>query len=561
MLKYNNLRSVFIILLLLFTNTAVAAAETEPPAVATWLSILPPLLAIAIALALKKVIPALFTGVWLGAWIINGFTVDGLWTGLLESFQVYVLNALADSDHASIILFSLMIGGMVGIISRNGGMQGIVNHIVSWADSVRHASLATATMGLAIFFDDYANTLVVGNTMRPVTDAKRISRQKLAYIVDSTAAPVTCIALVTTWIGYEVGLIGDSLKNMSGLDQEAYLLFLNTIPYSFYPVMAICFVFMVASSGRDFGPMLAAEREARLHGVYDDEHLAENQHNDSAPIDPVADKPHRAINAVVPIAVLVLAVISSLYVTGKSSVAMDDPGLKDIIGAADSYKALMWASFLGMLTATFMTLGQRILNLEETLNAWYRGLRSMLLALIILILAWSLGEVTEILRTADFLVCVLGDTLPPFVLPTLVFLLAAATAFATGSSWGAMGILIPLVMPLTWAVLVTQGMGDAQHMHILYSSIAAVLAGAVWGDHCSPISDTTILSSLASGCDHIEHVRTQLPYALLVGVVALLAGSLPVAMGIPWWAGMATGIVALAGLLRFIGSHSDGGAA
>jgi Na+/H+ antiporter NhaC len=518
-------------------------------------------LAIIFALSLKRVIPALFLGIWLGAWIINGFSANGLWSGLLESFQVYVLHALADPDHAAIILFSLMIGGMVGIISRNGGMQGIVNHIVSWADSVRHASLATATMGLAIFFDDYANTLVVGNTMRPVTDAKRISRQKLAYIVDSTAAPVACIALVTTWIGYEVGLIGDSLNSMPGLDKEAYLVFLNTIPYSFYPVMAICFVFMIAWSGRDFGPMLAAEREARAHGVYEDEHLGGDQHNDSAPIEPVPGKPQRAINAIVPIGVLVLAVVGGLYVTGKASVEIDNPGLKDIIGAADSYKALMWASFLGMLTATFMTLGQRILDLEETLNAWYRGLRSMLLALIILILAWSLGEVTEILRTADFLVSVLGDTIPPFTLPLLVFILAAATAFATGSSWGAMGILVPLVMPLTWAVLRTQGMGDEQHLHILYSSISAVLAGAVWGDHCSPISDTTILSSLASGCDHIEHVRTQLPYALLVGIVALLAGSLPVAMGIPWWLGMGGGIVVLGVLLRFIGRHSDAAAA
>ncbi|NIP17826.1 MAG: Na+/H+ antiporter NhaC family protein [Xanthomonadales bacterium] len=562
MLNFRRLINISKVLpLILISTSAVAQQGPSPDAAATWLSILPPMLAIAFALALKRVIPALFVGIWLGAWIINGLSVEGLWTGLLESFQVYVLHALADSDHAAIILFSLMIGGMVGIISRNGGMQGIVNYIVSWADSVRHASLATATMGLAIFFDDYANTLVVGNTMRPVTDAKRISRQKLAYIVDSTAAPVTCIALITTWIGYEVGLIGDSLSRMTGLDEEAYLLFLKTVPYSFYPVMAICFVFMIAWTGRDFGPMLAAERHARIHGVIEDEHLAENQQNDSAPIQPMPGKPQRAINAVLPILVLVVAVVTGLYVTGKAAIDVEDPGLQDIIGAADSYKALMWASFLAMLTATFMTLGQRILDLEETLDAWYRGLRSMLLALIILILAWSLGEVTEILRTADFLVSVLGDTIPPFTLPVLIFLLAAATAFATGSSWGAMGILIPLVMPLTWAVMQAQGMDGVEHMHILYSSISAVLAGAVWGDHCSPISDTTILSSLASGCDHIEHVRTQLPYAMLVGMVSLLAGSLPVAMGMPWWLGMSVGIVILGVLLRFIGTRSDVAAA
>ena len=165
---------------------------------ATWLSLTPPLLAIALALALRQVIPALFAGVWFGAWLINGLDLSGLWTGLLDSFQVHILGAVANESHVAVLLFSMMIGGTVGIISRNGGLQGIVNHIATWADNARHACMATATMGLAVFFDDYANTLVVGNTMRPVTDSMRISRAKFAYIVDSTAAPVTCIALVTT---------------------------------------------------------------------------------------------------------------------------------------------------------------------------------------------------------------------------------------------------------------------------------------------------------------------------------------------------------------------------
>ncbi len=557
MFKYIHIKNIFNVLVLLIFSTGVHASESSPAAAGSWLSILPPVLAIVFALTLKRVIPALFLGIWLGVWIIHGFSFFGLWQGLLETFQVYVLQALANPDRAAIILFSLMIGGMVGIISRNGGMQGIVNLIVKWADSVRHASLATAWMGLAIFFDDYANTLVVGNTMRPVTDAKRISRAKLAYIVDSTAAPVACIALVTTWIGYEVGLIGDSIDKIASLDAEAYLVFLNTIPYSFYPLLAIIFVFMIAGSGRDFGPMLAAERHAREHGVFVDEHLADETDNDSKPIQPVRDKPQRAINAVIPVMVLVFSVVGGLYITGKASVEVANPSIQDIIGAADSYKALMWASFLGMLSATFLTLAQRIMDLEETINAWYQGLRSMLMAIIILLLAWSLGDVAEILRTADFLISVLGDSLPPYAVPVLVFVLAAATAFATGSSWGAMGILVPLVIPLTWAVLEARDMATPEHMHILYSSISAVLAGSVWGDHCSPISDTTILSSLASGCDHIEHVRTQLPYALVVGLAAILTGTLPVAMGMPWWLGLIAGIVLLWILLRSLGKHSD----
>ncbi len=255
---------VTVVFIALLSSPVMSDSGATPEAAATWLSILPPVCAIVIALLFKRVIPALLVGVVLGAWLIEGLTVSGFWRGLLSSFEVYVLNALANRDHAAILLFTMMIGGMVGIISRNGGMQGLVNTIARWADSARHAAIATASMGMAVFFDDYANTLVVGNTMRPVTDSKGISREKLAYIVDSTAAPVACIALVTTWIGYEVGLIGDSLSQIDGIDMDAYILFLHTIPYSFYPLLAIIFVFMVCWSGRDFGPMLAAEKRARL---------------------------------------------------------------------------------------------------------------------------------------------------------------------------------------------------------------------------------------------------------------------------------------------------------
>ena len=541
---------------LLFAGPALASNES-PELASTWVSLAPPLLAIALALILRQVIPALFAGVWLGAWIINGFSLAGLWTGLLDSFGVHLLKAAANEEHMSVILFSLMIGGTVGIISRNGGLQGIVNRIVVWADSARHAALATATMGLAVFFDDYANTLVVGNTMRPVTDSMKISRAKLAYIVDSTAAPVSCIALVTTWIGYEVGLIGEAVSYVDGLDVEAYLLFLSSIPYSFYPLLAITFVFMVAGSGRDFGPMLSAERRMLEHGVEEHDTAGAAHGEDCETIESKSGKPQRPINAVAPIAVLLLGVMGGLYVTGTTALGDRGAELRDIIGAANAYKALMWGSLLSMVTAAVLSMAQRILTLQETVDAWYRGMRSMIYAMIILMLAWSLGGVTDVLQTADFLVSVLGDTLPVQVLPTLVFIIAAFTAFATGSSWGSMGILTPLVIPLTWAVMQNSGHAGPADMHILYSSIAGILAGSVWGDHCSPISDTTILSSMASGCDHVEHVRTQLPYAFLVGTVSVLGGSLPVAFGLPWWAGLLIGAATLLTILRLFGKHAE----
>lgn len=554
MLKPNKLEA-FVFLLL--CSSIAHATDTAPQAAGSWFAILPPLVTIAVALAFKRVVPALFVGIWMGAWIINDFGLVGIWTGLLDTFQVYVSNALSNPDHTAIVLFSMMVGGMVGIISRNGGMQGIVNHIVKWADSARHACLATASLGVAIFFDDYANTLVVGNTMRPVTDSMRVSRAKLAYIVDSTAAPVACIAIVTTWIGYEIGLIGDSIKNMEGLEAEAYLLFLNTLPYSFYPILAVAFVFMICSTGRDFGPMLESEKRAYQQGSgHSEADKISNEESES--LQPIEGKPQRALNAYIPITIMVLGVIIGLYVTGKQALAgVAEPGLKDIIGNANSYTALMWASLSSMMAAAILSLLQRIMDLEEVVNAWFHGVRSMLMAMIILILAWSLGEITDVLETADFLVSILGDSLPTFVLPAMVFLLAAATAFATGSSWGAMGILFPLAMPLTWAVMVAQGQAGPEHMHILYSAVASILAGAVWGDHCSPISDTTILSSLASGCDHIEHVRTQLPYAMTVGTTAILAGSVLTALGSPWWLGISLGLAILWLILRYFGKHSN----
>ena len=512
-----------------------------------WFSIIPPLLAIVMALLFRRVVPALFLGIWVGAWGIAGLSFAGLFQGLFEGFQIYVRDALGDSDHASIILFTLMIGGMVGIISKNGGTQGIVNIIVSWANSARRGQLVTWLLGLVVFFDDYANTLVVGKTMRPVTDKLRISREKLAYIVDSTAAPVASLALVTTWIGYEVGLIGEAADKIGAVTESAYSIFLNSLAYSFYPILALFFVFLVASTRKDFGPMLRAERRARTTGKLISDSATIQDEVEEREITPIPGKPQRSINAIIPVIVLVVGVIMGLFWSGEGDT------IRDVIGSANSYDALMWASLAGVLVAAVLSIGQRILTLAETIEAWYAGLKSMLFAMIILILAWALSSVTEVLHTADYLVSILGDSVLPGLIPTFIFLLAAATGFSTGSSWGAMGILMPLVIPLTWAVMDANGIADPDHYYILYSTVSCVLAGSVWGDHCSPISDTTILSSMASSCDHIDHVRTQLPYALTVGGAAVLLGTLPTGFGFPWWLSLPLGALTLFGILRFFG--------
>jgi Na+/H+ antiporter NhaC len=515
-----------------------------------WVSIMPPLVAILIALTLRNVIPALLIGVWLGATALRSFSLSGIFLGLLDGFEIYVVRALADKDHAAIILFSLMIGGMVGIITRNGGMASIVRMIVSRARSAIGGQVAVWGMGMMIFFDDYSNTLVVGNTARPITDHLKISREKLAYIVDSTAAPVVCLALITTWIGYEVGLIGDALASVPDLNEPAYTVFLKSIPYSFYPILAFIFVLAVAVTGRDFGPMYKAEVRARK-GQVSSVSADDMPSLQGDQLEPKPNIPLRAINAFIPLLVLIGSLIGGLYVTGEGET------ITDIIGTADAYKAMMWASLLGAITAAVMTTGQGILSGHETVDAWFGGVKAMMFAMIVLVLAWSLSAVTVELDTANYLVSILADTLSPALVPAVVFVLSAITAFTTGTSWGTLGILMPLVVPLTWAVLGANGIADPEHMHILYSAIACNLAGAVWGDHCSPISDTTVLSSMASGCDHIEHVRTQMPYAFLVGTVAVLLGTIPGGYGFPPLFSILGGIGILLFFLNRFGRHSD----
>ena len=494
-----------------------------------WLSIMPPLISILVALFFRSVIPALFLGVWIGAFSILGFKPVVIWQSFIDVVAIYVKNALADPDHSAVIIFSLMIGGLVGIISKNGGMQGVVNALVHFTKSAKRGQLVTATLGLAIFFDDYANTLVVGNTMRKVTDRLKISRAKLAFLVDATAAPIACIALITTWVGYQIGMIDLSVGQIDAIDDSAYSIYLNSILYSFYPLFMLAFVFFIAGSGRDFGAMYHFELSAR-HGSDNSIQGAEmgyTNESESKQLEPKDPSRSRAFNAYIPILIFIGSVISGLFVTG------DGDSIQDIIGSADAYQALLWGSLIAVVTAFILTISQGILTLEETVQSWYEGVKFMIFAIIVLIMAWSLGQTTEILLTAQYLVSVLGEFLPVPYLPTIIFILSAATAFATGTSWGTMGIFYPIVVPLAWEVMFINGVADPEHMYIIYSSVACVLCGAVWGDHCSPISDTTIMSSMASGCNHIDHVTTQLPYAMTVASIALLIGTIPTGYGIP----------------------------
>lgn len=542
---------------------SVAAGTTEARAIAGWLSVVPPLIAIGLALIFKDVLISLFLGVFAGALIL--FEWNPI-TAFARSIDHFILPSLADADQAKIILFTTLLGGMVGVISKSGGTRGIVERLTPYATTSRRGQLATWVLGVLVFFDDYANTLIVGSTMRPITDRLRISREKLAYIVDSTAAPVASVVPISTWIGFEVGLIGAAFTQLD-IALNPFSVFVESIPYRFYPILALVLGFTIAATGRDFGPMLRAERRARKDGQLledGDQPLADYR---SEAMEPPEDIPLRAVNAVLPIVTVIAVTLAGLYTTGTASVAAmaDAPAAgsgtwwREVFAQSDSFTTLLWAALAGLVVAIVLPLVQRLLSVRQTMEATVEGFKAMLLALVVLVLAWSIGAVCGELHTADWVVSITDGVLSPHWLPVLIFLISAAVAFATGTSWGTMGILVPLVIPIAHGLATSTGMevGDGAYSVILLGTISSVLAGSVWGDHCSPISDTTILSSTASGSDHIAHVRTQLPYALGIGVLGMLLGDIPTAYGLSPWVSLLVGTAVIVGGVLWLGKKSD----
>lgn len=525
-----------------------------------WLSILPPLIAIVLALAFKQVIVSLALAIFSGALILYQWNPL---TAFARSIDAIIAPALSSGDHAKIVVFTMLIGGMVALVSRSGGTHGIVERIHRYATTPRRGQVAAWVMGVLIFFDDYANTLIVGSTMRPVTDRLRISREKLAYIVDSTAAPVASLFPISTWIGFEVGLIAAAFTQL-GIPFNPYVTFVESIPYRFYPIFALVLGFTIAFACRDFGPMLKAELRASETGdvvAPGDKPLAD--YSESA-LAPPADAPKRAINAFLPILTVVLVTVGGMYVSGASGLnRADHPQLsvwlREVFSNASSIDSLLWASLSAVVVALFLALSQRILTLGESMDALTEGFKSMLLAVVVLVLAWGIGTVTGELHTADFVVGMTEGVLSPHWFPVLVFIASAAIAFATGTSWGTMAILMPLAIPIIHRLALAGGNAvESPNYHIfMLGTVSSVLAGSVWGDHCSPISDTTILSSMGAACDHIAHVRTQLPYALVIGVLGMLIGDIPTSYGLSPWISIVVGSTVIVAGVLLLGKRSD----
>jgi Na+/H+ antiporter NhaC len=503
----------------------------DVPTLAGIWSLLPAFLAIALALITRQVLPSLLGGVWLGVALLTQSPLDAF-PGTLD----LVVSVAADKDKLKVIIFTLAMGAMVGVVAAAGGSKGIVHWVSRFANTPRSGALSTWMMGMVVFFDDYASTLLVGSTMRPIADKLKLSREKLSYIVDSTAAPIASIALVSTWIGYEVSTLGDSMK-AAGIEGDPYSVFISGIPSRFYPIYALLFVAIVAISRKDFGPMLKAEVRARKTGklIRDggkplmDASLVEDQKK----LEETAPRPLLAVIPVISLVALVLICLA-------------------ILGADASYDALLYASCGSALIAAGLAVGFKALTLTESIDALISGVRAMVLAIFVLVLAWAIGKVMGDLKAGAYVASLIGGAIPAWTLATLTFLLAALMALATGTSWGTMAVLFPIVIPVA-----AQHMGAPGFEDLLIGVSSAVLAGAVFGDHCSPISDTTVLSSIACSSDHVDHTRTQAPYAIVCGTVAILLGTIPASLGVPAWLLLPVGIAALVGIIHLVGKRAD----
>ena len=507
------------------------------------LTLLPPVIAIVLAFITKNVVLSLFLGIFSGTIIIQyaggAFILGGILNGFTDIVD-YLLHSLADPWNAGIILQVLAIGGLIALVTSSGGAKAIAESLAKRAKGPVSTQIITWFLGLLIFFDDYANALIIGPIMRPVSDKMNISRERLAFIIDATAAPVAGIALISTWIGYEVGLINDAYQAM-GQDVNAYGVFLETIPYRFYNILMLLFVVVTSLTLREFGSMKKAQERAR-----DTQQILSpnGSHDDLEDEVEVIAKDNPSIwSALIPIGSLIVFSFIGFYTNGRQAIMSGDnvqliqlfqdspfslAALRESFGASDASVVLFQAALIASIIALIMGVSKGHFTFGKGIDIWVSGMKALIITGVILLLAWSLSSVMSDLGTADYLVTLLGDTMPPFLLPTVIFILGAIISFATGTSYGTMGILMPLAIPLAVAM-------DPGNSQFVVMSAGAVLTGAIFGDHSSPISDTTILSAMGAGSSLIDHVNTQLPYALTVGFISIVFGYLPTALGLSIW--------------------------
>lgn len=542
------LAAVFVIGMLAFTGMAFAEGDDAPIHYGV-LSIVVPLIAIVLSFITRQVILSLATAVFVGAVILNGGNV---FHGFLRMCDQYIVGTVTDTWNVTLMLFILAVGGLIAVMARMGGTQAMALAMARKAKNAKHALVVTWIMGIIIFFEDMANSLIVGPTMRPVTDELRISREKLSYVIDSTAGPVTDMAFISSWVAYEIGMIGIALTTAGLAVENTYGIFLETVPYRFYNIFAIALVIIIILTQKDYGPMYAAEKRARLSGNLVNEGSTPMMSKELDAMNVKEGTPLRMCNAIVPIVTFIVITLLAMYYTGGGfDNAFSIETIKNAFGDCDSAASIFYAVVIASIVSIIMAVVQKIMTLREAIDVWMNGCKELLLTVTILLFAWTSGSIMSDLGTGAYIAELVGGTVPGAILPVIIFAVSCLVSFSTGTSYGTTAIMIPIAFPL--AMGVNGGVLDAYAV----LTIASVTSGAIFGDHCSPISDTTIMSSMGSASDLMDHVRTQIPYAVTAAIVAAVCGFIPAALGVPVWICLPIGIAVLYLVVRFLGKSTN----
>lgn len=470
----------------------------------TFWSLVPAIIAIGLALITKEVYSSLFIGIIAGGLLYSGFSFSGM---MQQVFPDGMIAQLSDGWNVGILIFLVVLGSMVMIMNRAGGSAAFGRWSVEHVKTKAGAQLATIMLGILIFIDDYFNCLTVGSVMRPLTDKHKISREKLAYLIDATAAPVCIIAPISSWAAAVTGFVDGA----NGLT-----LFVRAIPYNFYAFLTIAMMITLTVKNVDFGPMRLAELNNRLQGD------GEEKTSEHASITGAEDQPHppvsqkgKVIHLVLPIVTLIVTCVIGMIYTGGF---FEGESFVDAFSNSDASVGLVYGSIVALVITIIFMIATKVLSFSECMNAIPEGFKSMVPAILILTFAWTLKSMTDALGAKEYVAGLVeniaGNHALMSMLPAIVFLIGTFLAFATGTSWGTFGILIPIVVNVFSADL---------NNELMIIAISACMAGAVCGDHCSPISDTTIMASAGAQCNHIKHVSTQLPYALTAAAVSFVA--------------------------------------
>ena len=520
------------------------------------MSLLPIILAVALAFATGDVILSLFTG-YIGGMamlaVVEGTVASALPGAVLSRACRGIVATASTWDNASVLILCVAVGGMVEVLRCTGGFAVLAGRLVRRINSPRKANIISQLFCTLFFFDDYANALISGPVLQTMTDKAGLSRARLSYIVDSTAAPVAGIAVVSSWVAVEVSVIDEGLA-LAGLGMSGFELFLHSIPYCFYCLFALAFMLLSSVMGREYGPMLTAEREARRAR----REKAADAEAENAPADKRDGR--RVFVCVFSVALLLVTAMLSFYTSGRAEaveLGLIAPGapftlatVSTAVAQADTIFLVLRAALLCGLAAIALTKLLRLSSVGEGIKAWLHGAEALMPTIVILLLAWSLADVVKNLGTVYYVVEIISAGVPAFLVPSLIFVCCCMISFASGS-YGCMFMVMPMAIPIASAVVGAENLsGDSS---FLLLCVASVLSGSIFGDHCSPMTDCTVLAALGSGCNIMEHVRTQLPYAMTVAAVTIVFGTLLTALGMSVWLSLALGCAAMAALLLVIG--------